>query len=248
MIPRLYVHLVFLIICSLPLRSLAQQQPIVADLSRHLVAIDAGFSGSDVLLFGATDGPGDIVIVVKGPPHKQIIRRKSQVGPVWMNTQSVTFRHVPSFYHVASSAPLHEITTPHIRDLHQMGTDFVNFSVEDATEDDTFPFRQALIHQKTKRGLYSPKPGKVEHLANRLFRSRLYFPSNVSTGIYVVEVYLLRNKQIISAEITPLSVNKVGFGAEAFYVAKRTPFLYGVSAVCIAIMAGWVAAFVFRKG
>ena len=127
MIPRGYICLPLLVICFLPLRSVAQQQPIVADLSRHLVAIDTGFSGSDVLLFGATDGPGDIVIVVKGPAHTQIVRRKSQVGPVWMNTQSMVFHHVPSFYHIASSAPLHEITTPRIRDLHQMGTSFVKF-------------------------------------------------------------------------------------------------------------------------
>ena len=124
----------------------------------------------------------------------------------------------------------------------------LSFSINDTAVDDISSFRQALVRQKTKRGLYGPTPGKVEHLANRLFRSRLYFPSNVATGIYMVEVYLLRDKRIVSAEITPLSVSKVGFGAEAFYIAKRTPFLYGVGAVCVAIVAGWIAAFVFRKG
>ena len=215
MIARGCICLSFLIVCFFPLCSGAQQQPIVADLSRHLVAIDTGFSGSDVLLFGATDGPGDIVVVVKGPTHTQIVRRKNRVGPVWMNTESVVFHHVPSFYHVASSAPLYEVTTPRIRDLHQMGTSFVKFSMNDATVDDIPSFRQALFAKK-KEGLYSPAPGKVEHLANRLFRSHLYFPSNVATGIYMVEVYLLRDKRVISAEITPLSVSKVGFGAEAF--------------------------------
>lgn len=245
---RIWLCLACLFGCAVPLGALAQQRPIVADLSSHFVAIDTGFSGSDVLLFGATDGPGDIVIVVKGPPHTRIIRRKSQVGPIWMNTQSATFSSVPSFYHVATSAPLHEITTPSIRDLHQMETGLIHVSVEDATEDDTSLFRQALIRQKEKKGLYSPTVGKVEHLANRLFRARLYFPSNVPTGIYMVEVYLLRDKQVVSAEITPLSVSKVGFGADVFLFAKRDPFLYGISAVCIAVMAGWVAAFVFRKG
>ncbi len=42
-------------------------QPLVADLSRHFIAITSGFDGTEVLLFGAIDGEGDLVIVVRGP-------------------------------------------------------------------------------------------------------------------------------------------------------------------------------------
>ena len=34
----------------------ARAQQVVADLSRHLVAITTGFVGTDVLLFGAVEG------------------------------------------------------------------------------------------------------------------------------------------------------------------------------------------------
>src|SRR6478752_3839010 len=82
--------------------------PLVADLSSHLVAITTGFSGTDVLLFGATDGPGDIAVVVRGPGENEVIRRKGRKGPVWVNTDEVTFRDAPSYYRVASSRPLDE--------------------------------------------------------------------------------------------------------------------------------------------
>ena len=49
-----------------PHQAHAQAVPLVADLSNHPVAITTGFTGTDVLLFGATDGPGDVVIVVSG--------------------------------------------------------------------------------------------------------------------------------------------------------------------------------------
>ena len=42
-------------------------QGLVADASRHLVAITTGFVGTKVLLFGATEGEGDVIIVVRGP-------------------------------------------------------------------------------------------------------------------------------------------------------------------------------------
>ena len=43
----------------------AWAQSLVADLSDHLIAITTGFVGTDVLLFGAIDGPGDVVVVVQ---------------------------------------------------------------------------------------------------------------------------------------------------------------------------------------
>ncbi len=37
----------------------ARAAPLIADLSKHLVAITTGFAGTDVLLFGAIEDPGD---------------------------------------------------------------------------------------------------------------------------------------------------------------------------------------------
>ena len=54
--PRLSAACVFAIaMLALPARA-----ELVAALSNHLVAITTGFSGTDVLLFGATDGTGEV--------------------------------------------------------------------------------------------------------------------------------------------------------------------------------------------
>ncbi|HEV3177595.1 MAG TPA: TIGR02186 family protein, partial [Stellaceae bacterium] len=45
----------------------ARAQALVADLTNHLVAITTGFTGTSVVLFGATDGNGDVIVVVRGP-------------------------------------------------------------------------------------------------------------------------------------------------------------------------------------
>ncbi len=96
---------------------------LVADLSRHLVAISTGFAGTDVLLFGATEGKGDVVVIVRGPDRPVVVHRKSRVLGVWVNTAKMTFDRAPSFYAIASSRPLAEIAASTVLARHQMGLD-----------------------------------------------------------------------------------------------------------------------------
>src|SRR2546423_1125025 len=75
----------------------------VAALTTHLIAITTGFTGAAVVLFGATDGPGDIVVTVRGPDREVTVRRKERVAGIWVNTQQMSFARVPSFYALAAS-------------------------------------------------------------------------------------------------------------------------------------------------
>ena len=45
----------------------ARAEGLVADLTSHLIAITTGFTGASVVLFGATDGPGNVIVAVRGP-------------------------------------------------------------------------------------------------------------------------------------------------------------------------------------
>jgi len=99
----------------------ARGDAIVADLSSHLIAITGGFTGASVVLFGATDGPGDIVVVVKGPEREMTVWRKGKVAGIWVNAESMTFTNVPSFYAVAASRPLDEAVLPDTAALYRIG-------------------------------------------------------------------------------------------------------------------------------
>lgn len=52
---------------------------IVADIDHHLIAITTDFSGDDVLIFGAVDQPGDVVMALRGrsPRYRYTIRSGS---------------------------------------------------------------------------------------------------------------------------------------------------------------------------
>ena len=223
--------------------------PLVADLSSHLVAITTGFSGTDVLLFGATDGPGDIAVVVRGPAGDEVIRRMDRMGPIWMNASAVTFRDAPSYYRVASSRPLAEFAPQTLLTRYQIGLDNIRTVAADPdlSPDEFLEFRKAFVRLKTEALLYDQNVGAVTLMSNRLFRTELHFPSNVSTGTYLVEVYLFRDGQVTSAEIVPLNVSQVGVAADIYDFSHHLAPLYGLLSVLLAASAGWAAAAAFRR-
>jgi uncharacterized protein (TIGR02186 family) len=107
-------------------------------------------------------------------------------------------------------------------------------------------FRRALVASQEADGLFAMDPGKVDFLGDRLFRTTISFPANVPTGAYTVEVFLIRDKQVIAGQTTPLIVSKVGIDARLYDFADRQSLAYGVIAVLLAVMAGWLGSFAFR--
>ncbi len=224
------------------------QQPLVADLSNHLIAITTGFTGAEVVLFGATGGDGDVAVVVTGPRGPVTVRRKDRVAGVWLNTQSVVFTQVPSFYAVATSRPMEDFLSPLLLERHEVGAGRLRLEpAADLPPAQVEAFRDALVRNKRAEGLYAMEAGDVTFLGERLFRTNLYFPANVPTGLYTVEAFLIRDGEVVSAQTTPLVVSKVGFSAEVFEFARGQPFAYGVAAVAGALAAGWLAGAIFRK-
>lgn len=221
--------------------------PLIADLSNHLIAITTGFAGTDVLMFGATDGPGDIIVTVRGPLTDVAVRRKERVAGIWVNRDSLTFGLVPSFYAVASSRPIEELLTPELLQRQQVGENNIALIRPEARPTKVEEFREALFRAKEQQGLYSPSLGKVSFLGNQLFRTELRFPSNVPVGSYLVEVMLIRDGKLVSAQTTPLVISKTGLGAAIYQFAHTQSLAYGVAAILAALLLGWFAYLIFRK-
>lgn len=224
----------------------AAAEALVADLSSHLVAITAGFTGTDVVLFGAVDGPGDVIVVVRGPAGDVTVRRKRRIAGVWVNRDEVEFLGVPSFYALASSVPLDERITGNVLTPNEIGLDRLRLVAVEEPPDFAL-FRLALLRLKRGLGHFVPVVGKVSFLGERLFRANFHFPANVPTGSYLVEVLLVRDGQIVSAQTTPLVVGKIGIGAEIYQFAHRQAPLYGLVAILGALIAGWLAHLAFRR-
>lgn len=221
-------------------------RPIVADLAVRSIDIDHEFTGIDILLFGARNDIGDLVIVVRGPEMPHVVRRKERKLGMWLNQESVTFHNVAQFYSIASTKPLHALQNDYLLSQLQIGVDALSPVSISAAEDIT-QFKHALTRIKQESNLYSSELQRVTFWGETLFRTVLKFPKNIPRGDYTAEVYLFSGGQLQAVQSTPLRVSKIGFEAFIFDLAHQYSWLYGLMAIAMAVFAGLGASFMFRR-
>jgi uncharacterized protein (TIGR02186 family) len=222
---------------------------LVVDLSLARVSITSAFQGESILLFGMFDPPGEIVVVVAGPPARQTVLRKQRFLGLWLNTGRQSFDDVPAYYAIAASQPLQRLLA------RGAGGEILSLedrlssvrSVGQREHEDLIKFRLGLVEVKRREGLYPAAIGQVTIQAGRLFRVDLPFPSRLPEGVYEVRTYLLRDGKIVAAVSRPLPVAKEGFSAQLAGWASNEGPLYGLGAILLALAAGWLGGAIMRR-
>ncbi|MDA1323906.1 MAG: TIGR02186 family protein [Proteobacteria bacterium] len=244
----LFVFLIALVLARTNSTPAMAAPALIADLSRDHIEITTSFSGTRLLLFGATEGVGDVVVVVRGPNRREVIRKKQRIMGIWVNRESVTFEDVPGYYFQASTRPLSEIADKKVLAEHRIGTTRLPLKPLDGTPSALVEgYRSALLRLKQAHSLYSPESTPIEIIGGRLFRVELVFPSNVPTGLYAAEVYLFQKGRAVSIARKTLAVRKAGVEATIFEFAHQHSAIYGIFAIAVALFAGWLAGVIFRK-
>ena len=107
-------------------------------------------------------------------------------------------------------------------------------------------FDDALIRLMQHRGVYGENRA-LRFVRPHLFRTEIAIPSNVPTGAYGAEVYLVRDKEIVGAEYSVFFIRKRGLEGKIYGLARDDPFWHGLLCVSIAVFAGWLSDYAFRK-
>lgn len=220
---------------------------LIAELSDRRIDISTGFTGAEVLVFGTIDPGGDVVVVVRGPNHDVVVRRKVQVAGAWINGPAATFPNVPSFYAVAATAPLAQILPDPIRRATALGIDVLPLEPR-RFSDRSMGLRQPLVDLKREAGLWNDSDRSIPLYEGRLFFHRVLFPATVYTGAYRVTVYHVRAGIIAEETELTIAAERVGLGARVWSFANRAALLYGVVSVLLAVTIGWLGSIVFRRG
>ncbi|WBU58217.1 TIGR02186 family protein [Paracoccus sediminicola] len=230
-------------------------EQVVAGLSSDAVSITTSFDGSEIILYGAirreTAIPASsllqVVATVEGPSRSVTIRRKQRKLGIWVNTESVVVGAAPSFYSVASTAPLRLILDADQDSLYRISipTAMRSFarpvSVEDPVE-----FTEAMIASRIADGTYRLDEGAVRLEQDTLFRADFRLPANLIEGTYKTRIFLLREGRVIDSYTAPLEVRKVGLERWLYRLAFDQPLVYGIMSLLIAAFAGWAASAAFR--
>ncbi|MCT4556227.1 MAG: TIGR02186 family protein [Pelagimonas sp.] len=233
----------------------AQAEEVVLGLSRDNVSISTSFNGDEILIFGAIkrqepipeDGPIQVIITVAGPDQPLTVRRKEKRFGIWVNTEAVEIDAAPSFYSIATSAPLaeaindtedlrHQITIP--RAIRSVGAPM---QIENAQ-----PFAEAVIRIRENSGAYQLRENTVTLTQSTLFHTAIQMPADLTEGQYPTRIFLTRNGQVLDMYETGIDVRKVGLERWLYTLSRQQPLLYGLMSLAIAIAAGWGASTAFR--
>ncbi len=229
-------------------------EEVVLGLSQDQVAITADFNGSELLIFGAVKRetpipaePLNVIVAVAGPSEPLVVRRKDRRLGIWVNTDAVKISSAPSFYAVATSAPIGESISA-VEDLrHKVSIPRAIRNVgASAGAKDAHKFTEALIRLREKSGTYQLLEGGVTLDQQTLFRTEIKLPANLTEGAYPTRIFLTREGRVVSLLETVIDVRKVGLERWLFTLSRQQPLIYGLMSLAIAIFAGWGASALFR--
>jgi uncharacterized protein (TIGR02186 family) len=227
-----------------------QAEKLVPSLSSHRVVITPNFTGTDLVLYGLIERDGqsigrgsgyDIVIVMRGENETITIREKSRQFGFWLNEGRLTLPPVPNALSIYANRPLKDIADFDQRTPHMMGLD----SLLPQLGND--PSRLALLRLQQEKGLYTQNENGVVFLTPQWFRTRLRLTSNIPTGQYRVDVYLLTGGVMVARGETAFEVVKTGIEAFISREAKQHSWIYGLITAFIAALSGLLGFLIFRR-
>lgn len=232
----------------------ARDPILVPEISQHEVQVRQGFTGAELLLFGAILDPEgtragrdyDIVVVLKGPTRSIVLREKQKVAGIWVNADSTEFRSAPSFFAVASSRPIRKIVDERTAAIYELGLPWLQLSPIGAIEPaEQARFAGGLVDLMSRGGLYRQEEGAVTVSGQVLYQARISLPSNVQTGTYTAETFAISRGRVVASATSRVEVRKLGFEGAVAQFAEKQSFLYGLLAVAVSVFMGWLAGRVF---
>ncbi len=230
---------------------MGQRDPIlVPEVSQHEIEVRQGFTGTELLLFGAILDPAgraattdyDVVVVLQGPSEPIRLREKERFGGIWVNAASTDFRSVPSYFGVASTRPIDEIVDDRTAAIYEFGTKYIQLSPSGVIDpEEQARFSAGLVERRLREGLFYENIGGVTVSEKVLYQARIILPSSVVTGLYTAETFAVRDGRVIASAMSEVEVKKVGVERDIVWFADSWPLFYGLFAVALSIAMGWAA-------
>ena len=243
-----------LALAALLLLTGARDPILVPEVSQHEIQVRQGFTGTELLLFGAILDPDgsragrdyDIVVVLKGPTQPILLREKDKIGGIWLNANSSAFRSAPSFFAVASSHPIEDIVDERTAAIYELGLNWLQLSpIGEIDPAEQARFAAGLVDLRRREGLYKEDGEGVTISGQVLYQARIALPSSVQTGLYRAETFAITRGRVIASATAQVEVRKLGFERFVAVFAEEQSLVYGLLTVVISVGMGWVAGRLF---
>lgn len=213
------------------------------------VHITESFRGALVTVSADIPKGASTVLEIKGPVHDDHLLRQGRKGGLWMSVGEVTVHGAPSVYLVMSSPdlPSNSSTGPQWGyGVLQKGMQFAGAIPKEGAGE----LFQQFVKLKESEGLYGVFPKSLKVVGSSDDRStvegQLVLPSNIAPGKYNILLSVLNSGKLLERTSFELPIDMTGLPGILASLAYRHAVLYGLIAVIIAIVTGFVMGFLFK--
>lgn len=250
------LRLVMLVTAMMFSAHAAHAQDLVFGTSDPTISIHSSFSGETVTLFGNIEpdsvgtqpsGAYDIVMVVRGPVEERVVRRKSRQFGIMLNADYALFSGLPSFYRVMSSRPIETLLDPETIERRQMSLHGLAQGTLSESNGNVALFENELVRLMERSNLFRSDARGVTFMSPTFFSARVVLPANVPNGMFLAQVFLVQDGEIIADRAQRFFVQKSGFERFLGEAAVNQPLLYGLATVLLALFTGWMGGVLFRR-
>lgn len=232
----------------------ASAQSVVFANSDPLVTIHSNFAGQTVTLFGNIEpDPGEtldpgvynIVVLVRGPTSDRVVEMKDRRLGMILTADRAFYRRLPGYYAVLSSAPRNTILGED--DLAQPRLSLEGLANAALAEGDGERFNPELVRLMEERGLFYSGERSVTFLSHTTFATRIPLPAHIPNGVFIADALVVHDGEIVAQGSTRFLVRTEGFERALAVTSRDQPLYYGLAAVVLALVTGWLGGVLFRR-
>jgi hypothetical protein len=217
------------------------------DTARDTIQVDAFYHGKTLTVSGTVGGGEGVVVKVTSPATKENFTLKEKAaGAFWMSGEKYAIDGINDVYMLYSSGGLNAMVSETDRRDNGLGYDAVRSAAAVNPARNSAEIFSEFIKLKEAGGLYliSDGGGAVKITPSEGRESRyslsISLPCQLPGGLYRLDVYGVKDGEIVESASKPIKIETVGMVREVSYLAENHGGVYGAAAVAIALLAGFV--------
>ena len=215
------------------------------------ISIDLFFRGKTVHVSGEIPTGSRAIVEIIGKRIEEQLLRKGRRWEIWMSVGEIDIEDAPYVYFALSTDPTE---FSELEEDPEFGyarlKKRVNFrgNIRGMPRDEIFRW---FIELKEEEGLYSQQPGalKVSTRSGNFVKvdGSFRIPSRIPPGDYLVRLSVVDHFRLLDSETSHLQVRMSGLPAFLNSLSRSHGALYGLFAVAIAVIFGFLVGVAFRR-
>lgn len=219
-------------------------------VSPNAVHIRESFRGAPVTISAEIPRGASAVLELRGFAHEDHLLRQGRRGGLWMSVGEVTVHGAPSVYYLLSTPDM-----PSHSDIgSQWGYNALQKQVEfkgAIPREGSGKLFEQFVKLKESEGLYGIFPTSLKLTDTSKDKStvegQLPLPSNIGPGNYRIVLSVLNSGKLLEQKSFELPIEMRGLPGLLGSLANEHAAFYGLIAVVIAIVTGFVMGFLFKS-